>query len=105
MTALTVPEVLRRAEQEIGTRGWCQHTLKDEHGAVCARGAIYLAVAATTDPLAMAWTDYMLTEAADDALSVYLGEHVTLWNDREGRTVDEVRAALSAAAEKTEVAA
>lgn len=40
----TVGDVITRAWGEIEKRGWCKDRLMDEHGAVCAVGAVNLAL-------------------------------------------------------------
>lgn len=105
---LTVPDVLRRAEQVIAERGWCQEDFTDDTGAVCARGAINLVVAGDPEEGENHEAYNPLAVAATKAVAAYLNRQwpsdVSDWNDEEGRTESEVRAALLAAAQQAEAA-
>lgn len=116
MTALTVPEVLRRAEQVVAERGLHRGDFGSGHGgSVCVWGAINVVVFGTP------WCDGDESEpqpgdalmlAALTALADYLGltTHpvsvrgaVAGWNDDSTTThADDVRLALLAAAERAE---
>jgi hypothetical protein len=116
MTApLTVPEVLRRAEQIIGERGWCQGDYTDELGHVCTRGAINVVVSG--EPFDYNDDEHELREplavASTLALARYLNgvgravegsslSDVSDWNDELDRNEADVRAALLAAADRAE---
>jgi hypothetical protein len=103
VTALTVPDILRRAAQVLAERGWCQGDYEDEQGHVCARGAINLVV--TGLPWEEGEHNPLATSAAW-ALAKYLNGYwaadVSDWNDAAERTEAEVRAALLAAAQRAE---
>jgi hypothetical protein len=105
-TVLTVPEVLRRAEQVIAERGWCQEDFTDDTGAVCARGAINLVVAGDPEEGARHEAYNPLAVAAAEAVAAYLNRRwpsdVSDWNDEEDRTESEVRDVLLAAAQRAE---
>lgn len=102
MTALTVPEVLRQAEQVIAERGWCQEDFTDRDGHVCALGAVNVVL--TGQPWHEVVPDDIaaLRKAIELVLSMEVGESVPDWNDADHRTADEVRAALLAAAQRAE---
>jgi hypothetical protein len=103
VSGLTVPEVLRRAEQVIGERGWCQGEMEAADGRVCAWGAIHLAAADTVDPARMPTDAYQLVDRAEEVLYDHIDSGtIPDWNDRPGRMAIEVRAALLAAAERAE---
>lgn len=98
VTALTVPDVLRRAEQVLAERGWCRDAYRDGRGRVCVAGAIH--VAAGYEPTSgilddAAWAAKMLLTD-----SVGAG-NLAIWNDEQQSEV-EVRAALLAAAQRAE---
>lgn len=95
-----IARVLRRAEQVIGERGWCQGNRVDQEGRVCARGAIEIAVYGAPMGPATSDRDYHLIEAAVDALYGYLGELVEHWNDKDGRQAVQVRHTLLAVARR-----
>lgn len=103
-TPLTVPEVLRRAEQIIGERGHYKGANEDGHGRVCAYGAILIALSGEADPTSQAILDVALDAAVvvEADLDPAQWGSITLWNDAPERTETEVRAALLAAAAKAE---
>lgn len=98
----SVAEVLRRAEQVIGERGWCQGDYEID-GRVCAEGAINVAVCGSAWGAAEDEPDAeQLAHFAGRALGEHVGMFVVNWNDDDGRTQAEVRAALLAAAQRAE---
>lgn len=106
MTTLTVSEVLRRAEQVIAKRGWCQEDFTDDSGAVCARGAINVVVTGDPHEGVHHETLYPLAVDAARAVATYLNRQwpsdVSDWDDEEYRFESEVRCVLLAAAQATE---
>jgi hypothetical protein len=97
VTALTVPDVLRRAEQVIAEQGWCRDVYTDGEGRVCVAGAVHIAVgykptAGFLDTDVCAAKEFL-------AESVRTG-NLARWNDLS--TEAEVRAALLAAAQRAE---
>jgi hypothetical protein len=89
VTALTVPDVLRRAETLIAGH-WSPVGFEQRHARYCPIEAI--ATVASDDDLAReAW------EALEESIG---GESITRWN--EASTEAEVRAALLAAAQRAE---
>jgi hypothetical protein len=102
VTALTVPDVLRRAEQVVAERGWCQGDYEDEQGHVCAEGAMNLVIWGKPHCDDMDDATYALARAALEVLSSHVGCFAINWNDDEARTESEVRAALLAAAQRAE---
>jgi hypothetical protein len=104
VTALTVPDVLRRAEQVVAERGWCRGDYEDEQGRVCSEGAINLAAYGDPCPTEETPDDqYDVAESAAKAVMTHL-EVPTLvgWNDETAQDAAEVRAALLAAAQRAE---
>lgn len=98
---MTAAEVLRAAKAELVTHGWCQGSLVDGNGRLCARGAL------VSVPIrdGASW-------AADMGAAVRLlamvcaGVHedtITSFNDRAGRTVEEVLAKFDEAIDEAEV--
>jgi hypothetical protein len=98
----TVEETLRRALQVLEQKGWCQGALaRDRYGvsvdcfdvnaeSVCMIGALHLAIPSK---------QIGITDAAN-ALGDIIRDSIALWNDRPGRTKDEVIAMFKAAIEK-----
>jgi hypothetical protein len=104
VTALTVPDVLRRAERLLAERGWCRGDYEDEQGHVCTEGAINLAAYGDPCPTEETPDDqYDVAESAAKAVMTHL-EVPTLvgWNDETAQDEAEVRAALLAAAQRAE---
>lgn len=119
MSALTVPEVLRRAVQVLDERGHYKGWYVDpDGGAVCASGACAVAaglelypIESDHEPEPAAPAGSVDAEAvwrrAEDTLCMFLERAevsggVPDWNDRYERTLDEVRAALLGAADWAE---
>lgn len=94
MTALTVPDVLRRAEQVIA--GHWSRT-----GYQCRSGR-YCPVEALTEATGGLGFEHALFLAAYRTLRDEVGGEVAIWNGRPTRTEAEVRAALLAAAQRAE---
>ena len=100
-----VSDVLRRAAGVLDERGWCQNNNENADGTVCALGAINVAITGDPDPEAWLPLDKLLFENVCHVLVQAAGikdVFITRWNDREGRTVDEVKAAMVTAAECAE---
>jgi hypothetical protein len=92
MTALTVPDVLRRAEQELAGH-WGQGESRLARKEICAVDAIGWASLGAIG----------LAIRAERALICVIGEdNIADWNDEPIRTEAEVRAALLAAAQRAE---
>jgi hypothetical protein len=110
VTALTVPDVLRRAEQELAERGHHKGWYIDDNGkCVCMMGACAVAIGMMPDPKdddkqrwagdLDRWQFFMeVWQAVADCLDVQPPEY----NDAPDRTEAEVRAALLAAAQRAE---
>lgn len=111
-TAPTPQQVLLRAADIIGERGWTQGDYINEAGCVCAVGAIRAAAAEQAgldNFLDVLDGDAVLPVGLSDAArraELLAGAHVddpfgglVGWNDAEGRTADEVVTILRAAAE------
>lgn len=82
---------LRAAAEVLRCDGWTQGELTDANGCHCVLGAFYKAGC-----LAM-------PGAADQVFRDHIGVgSLAAWNDREGRTAEEVIAALEAAADAAE---
>lgn len=88
---MTPTELIHEAADVIRERGWVQHRIRDEKGRVCAVGAIDTVAA----PLWPTGTGVrraalrLLRLTADSSGRVY---SLTSWNDRPGRTKEEVLA-------------
>jgi hypothetical protein len=79
---------LENAATLLRERGWCQGRFHDSRGRSCAAGAIRVVTGDTDAEL-----------AARRALRrVVGGEAIALWNDKIGRTAEEVITALESAA-------
>lgn len=94
MTALTVPDVLRRAKSLIADH-WSRTGYEYRSGCYCP---IEVLDEACSDEPAHAW----LFVEAYAVLCEEVGGEVTVWNGRPDRTEAEVRAALLAAAQRAE---
>jgi hypothetical protein len=110
VTALTVPDVLRRAEQVVAERGhhkgWY---IDDNRERVCMMGACAVAIGMIPDPKdddkqrwAGNWTKWSLFMKVWDAVKLTVEVEPSRYNDAEERTEAEVRAALLAAAQRAE---
>lgn len=93
-TPATVSEICLRAAEVIRERGWCQMDYKNDQGNVCTLGA--LSVAVGKDPVCT--VDYLQIADSIGAMKVHLqlgfGEAIAHWNDKPGRTVEQVINAL-----------
>lgn len=77
-------------------KGWCQGKLEDAAGQCCLVGAVRKASRNLTDCLIE--TPYLAEEAAWSRLAKVTGTRaLALWNDRAGRTKDDVIYLLEAA--------
>lgn len=85
LAATKVSEVLDRAADEIGRRGWCRGHFVIKDGSICALQAINI----------FGWNIGAYT-----AFRNYVGMAVTQFNDKHARSKEEVIAALRACAEK-----
>lgn len=110
MAELTLPQIYRRAVEVLDERGWYQGWYVDgKRCKVCILGAVVCALGGEPEPefaaRAIVWkaaSDGKRFHAVWDDLRATLGRHPAHWNDSEGRTVDEVKAALLRAAEEAE---
>jgi hypothetical protein len=85
---MTAAEILRAAAKRLEEKGWCQGSYYEATtGRCCAYGAI--------DRVGMGRD----TVTAGRLLRDYVKDEIEDWNDVEGRTVEEVIAAMLAAAE------
>jgi hypothetical protein len=102
----TTADVLRHAARIIEERGWCRGELQDNQGAVCAMGAVHLAVAGKEYGAEILSSGWRLQGDAENAIKHYLGlsadDNVEDWNDKTPHTAAEVIAALRAAADAAE---
>ncbi len=80
-----VGERLLKAADYIEKHGWCQHILMDSKGRVCILGA-----------LGKVCVGDMTKE--NNRLREFVGPCVASWNNKPGRTVEEVTALLRNAA-------
>jgi len=112
MSDLTLPEVFRRAVEVLEAHGWTQGTYRSSSGCLCATGALAAALGGQiVEPdddeqetlfadreHERLWSDACL--AAGEAVGV--GRHIVDWNDRPGRTADEVKALFLRLAEEAD---
>lgn len=103
MTEWTVAGVLRAAAAIVESRGHCQWAAEDEVGRVCTSYALILAYTADgSDPVKFPAPVLLDAQAA---LRRLLGvDNLVAWNDRRGRTKEQVVAALREAADAAEAA-
>ena len=87
--------LLLRAAEVIEHRGWCQNEYTTSDGRLCVLGAVK--TARGLSPRDDEDADD-LVEKACERLYNAVGNRVHLWNDRPGRTQDEVVAKLRAVA-------
>lgn len=86
-----LPEILDHAAEVIEEQGWCQGTLRNRAGRVCAQGAIGVAGCRVFD------FSSLRNEAvrhAIIALDNHVGTAASRWNDQPGRTEADVIEAL-----------
>jgi hypothetical protein len=76
-----VSQHLLRAADYIEKHGWCQHQLRDPKGRVCLFGAMF-----ETDVN----IDKLLSMESFHRIGKHLNETPHMWNDKIGRTKDEV---------------
>lgn len=93
----------RAAAVELEAHGWMQHDMGRPDGPKCAVAAVNFAMsgkceAVTLTPEEEVVRDYLLREM-ERVINIPFISVVT-WNDREGRTQDEVIAAFRATAER-----
>lgn len=84
-------QLLLDAAQYIRDHGWCQHQLMNRHGAVCLAGAL---------ESAPGWKNAQDAIEAVARLQPHASIWVSVWNDKPGRTKEEVIAVLEKAAKK-----
>lgn len=91
-------EVLRRAADVLRERGWVQGTYVDGGGACCVRGAVNVVLYGA--PVSIECCDEEVQAMSALAAVAGIPKHgsISLWNDRQGRTLDEVLTALERAA-------
>lgn len=107
--------IFRRAAELLDERGWCQGRYVNENGSLCAGGALGVALGATPNLIPQpipqnfkTWTgmDGGVEEQwiAGIALLIHIiGKGgVAVFNDKRGRTADEVKALLLRAAEEAD---
>jgi len=97
-TIVPVPTGLRatdveRAVELLDERGWCQGTLVDSDGRMCALGAVGLAQKERGHPRSIGDTLYL-------GYLVDMTNGVASYNDAPGRTKEEVQDLLMAVAKK-----
>jgi hypothetical protein len=102
MTA-QVAQDLRAAADVLRRDGWTQKCFHDETGAHCMVGAVDVAI----DPEWEKAGDWDAEQSerwakARRVLMAVVGDQLTEFNDKSGRTADEVIAALEAAADAAE---
>lgn len=90
---------LRAAADVLRRDGWCQRAWRDGD-ARCVAGALTRAVMDRTEAEGSNFDRPW--QAASDALTLQVGQAAMIWNDVNGRTADEVIAALEAAADAAE---
>lgn len=91
---MSVQEDAQAVKQVLQEHGWCQGGYRDSHGRVCLLGAIfYMAVIEQIDEAEHdALVDAIRAKLRDRMEFMLPGMIVpiSLWNDKPGRTVEEV---------------
>lgn len=85
-----IVEDLRRVREELLTHGWTQHTFTDKQGRRCLLGAIGHCVPENR----LTYVIPVIWNAKEDQ-----DVTLTVWNDRSGRTIDDVIALIDKAIE------
>jgi len=94
----TISTLCLRAADVIRERGWCQETCMDEKGSVCLLGALLTADGIDLLAAEVVSCSY-LERVTERAIERHINhDSVPGWNDKEGRTVEEVIAVLEATA-------
>ncbi len=91
-------QVLRDAADLIDRIGWCQHTLRDRNGRVCAAEALMRVAYATHDPAAT-YAVAMIRLSDFVASGEQFPQAVLDWNDAEERTAGDVTGTMRACAD------
>lgn len=89
-------KILLRAAKLIEQRGWTQGTYEDGDGCLCVLGAIVVAELGGRTP--KDWEAATMDASAVYRLEDTVQRHANAWNDKRGRTAEEVIDALIAAA-------
>lgn len=114
MAELTLPQVFRRAVELIDENGWTQGMYRSSSGCLCATGALAVALGGEIRrPDEDVDEDALFTDRAAEelwskacrragrAVGGNIGDIVD-WNDKPGRTVDEVKELLLWLAEEAD---
>lgn len=84
-------EILTRMKEILMDRGWCRGSFKNEDGTVCLMGAITRTELLREMYTSRPYSTINLLEEPLDALREQMGEDSVLrWNDKAGRTFNEV---------------
>lgn len=86
---MTLPELCERAAWWLEVKGWCQGAYSTSDGAHCVIGAIW-AVSNAMGVRPAVWWDALHELARRTGTD----EPLFMWNDKPGRTVEEVLALL-----------
>lgn len=105
MSEPTPSDLLARAAELIGERGWCQGTIKTAEGHMCAMGAMAEAKRELFGPENVRRTSRIYADAMYSLVDVINEPHgysslvsVPQWNDEEDQTAENVILALKTAA-------
>lgn len=105
MAELNLPQVFRRAVEVLDERGWWRGWYVGPGGCVCASAALAVAAGVNLDqdgvPDGEDDADRLWHDASE-YVAVVAGRDLVIWNDRDGRTVDEVQALFLQAAEEAD---
>lgn len=85
---MTPADVLDAAADQIERHGWAQLVFDAKDGSRCVLGAINRVVGST----------YIQRDRSKELLWAYIGQSPMYWNDKPGRTADEVIETLRKAA-------
>ncbi len=98
---MTTPEILRAAAAEV-RKGWVRHIRHDDHGFVCALGAIENAVAGRTLTMQEAidhwWSVVEDSDAVVTLQRVVGAQRIAPWNNAYDQTAENVAATMELAA-------
>lgn len=88
--ARTVAEACTMAADHLEAYGWIQREFGEPGGPACMEGAIRIVTRASTSPVAGDEAQTGLMWATWHTVRDHIGRDPGTWNDRDGRTADEV---------------
>jgi hypothetical protein len=91
-------DILRRAAELLGERGWCQGEIEDGDGRMCAVGAIRRA-ASEVMHTRHSWSESVALNRLRGQVRTREMHSIPRWNDAPERTAEDVILAMKRAAE------